>query len=107
MDVRERAARRVQLALSADAAEVADEDFGPTAVKRIVPLTRAIGSLHSGHPHAITFDCANPELAMSRVLGAKGAIRVARGDQLRARIADELDAVEERYLPFESEPADA
>jgi proteasome accessory factor B len=86
----------VQLALSADAAEVANEDFGPTAVKRV-----------DGTRTLITFDCANPELATSRVLGAKGAIRVTRGDRLRARIAAELDAVEERYQSFDKEPADA
>ena len=82
----------VQLALSADAAEVANEDFGPTAVKRV-----------DGTRTLITFDCANPELATSRVLGAKGAIRVTRGDRLRARIAAELDAIEERYA-FDGEP---
>lgn len=82
----------VQLALSADAAEVANEDFGPTEVKR-VDTDRTF----------ITFDCANPEFATSRVLGAKGAIRVTRGDRLRARIAAELDAIEERYA-FDQEP---
>jgi proteasome accessory factor B len=82
----------VQLALSADAAEVANEDFGPTEVKR-VDADRTF----------ITFDCANPEFATSRVLGAKGAIRVTRGDRLRARIAAELDAIEERYA-FDREP---
>jgi proteasome accessory factor B len=76
----------VQLAFTADAAEIANEDFGSTAVKRLDPgLT------------LITFDCANPEFATSRVLGAKGALQVTRGDRLRARIAAELDAIEERY----------
>jgi proteasome accessory factor B len=83
----------VQLALSADAAEVANEDFGPTEVKRV-----------DSDFTFITFDCANPEFATSRVLGAKGAIRVTRGDRLRARIAAELDAIEERYA-FDREPA--
>jgi proteasome accessory factor B len=77
----------VQLALTADAAEVALEDFGPTAVKRI-----------DGAHTLITFDCANPEFVTSRVLGAKGAIAVTRGDRLRARIAAELDAIDDRYL---------
>ena len=45
----------------------------------------------------ITFDCANPEFATSRVLAAKGAIRVLRGERLRARIAGELAAVAARY----------
>ncbi len=76
----------VQLALSAEAAEVANEDFGPTAVKRI-----------DGDRTLITFDCTNPEFATTKILAAKGAIRVVRGDRLRARIADELEAIDARY----------
>src|SRR5574338_630896 len=39
----------VQLSLSAEAVEVANEDFGPTAVKRIVPAERnESGQLHPG-----------------------------------------------------------
>jgi proteasome accessory factor B len=76
----------VQLALSAEAAEVANEDFGPTAVKRV-----------DGKRTLITFDCANPEFAVSRVLAAKGAIQVLRGERLRDRIAGELAAIGERY----------
>jgi proteasome accessory factor B len=76
----------VQLALSAEAAEVANEDFGPTAVKRI-----------DGDRTLITFDCTNPEFATTKILAAKGAIRVVRGDRLRARIADELAAIDARY----------
>jgi proteasome accessory factor B len=76
----------VQLAFTADAAEIANEDFGSTAVKRIDPDFTLI-----------TFDCANPEFATSRVLGAKGALQVTRGDRLLARIAAELAAIEERY----------
>lgn len=72
----------VQLALTADAAEVANEDFGPTAVKRV----------EEDHT-LITFDCTNQEFAVTRVLQAKGAITVRRGDRLRARIAEELDAI--------------
>src|SRR5262249_42486820 len=65
----------VQLALSAEAAEVANEDFGPTAVKRV-----------DGDRTLITFDCMNFEFAASRVLAAKGAIRVVRGPRLQTRI---------------------
>jgi len=83
----------VQLALSAEAAEIANEDFGPTAVKR-----------QDGDRMLITFDCTNPEFAAMRVLAAKGAIHVTRGDKLRARIADELSAIGARY---EVEDADA
>jgi proteasome accessory factor B len=76
----------VQLALSPEAAEVGNEDFGPTAVKR-----------QDGERMLITFDCANPEFAVSRVLASKGAIHVTRGDRLRARIAEELQAIDRLY----------
>ena len=79
-------AEEVQLAFSAEAAEIANEDFGSTAVKR-----------HDADVTLITFDCTNPEFAAMRVLAAKGAIKVTRGDKLRARIAAELDAISERY----------
>ena len=86
----------VQLAFSAEAAEVANEDFGPTAVKRVDHA--------SGHDRTlITFDCANLDFATTRVLAAKGAIRVLRGDKLRTRIADELEAIGARY-PNSAEP---
>jgi proteasome accessory factor B len=76
----------VQLALSAEAAEIGNEDFGSASVKR-----------QDGSRTLVTFDCGNPEFATSRVLAAKGAIEVLRGDRLRARIADELAAIEELY----------
>ena len=76
----------VQLAISAESSELLNEDFGPTAVKRV-----------EGDRTLVTFDCTNPEFAASRVLAAKGGIQVLRGDKLRARIADELAAIEERY----------
>jgi proteasome accessory factor B len=82
----------VQLALTPDAAEVGNEDFGLTAVKRA-----------DGDRTLITFDCGNLEFAATRVLAAKGAIRLQRGERLRARILDELDAIEAHYplLPDE------
>ncbi len=76
----------VQLAIAAQAAEILNEDFGATAVKRV-----------DGNRTLITFDCTNPEFAASRVLAAKGAVQVVRGDKLRARISDELAAIDERY----------
>jgi proteasome accessory factor B len=76
----------VQLLLSAEAAEVANEDFGPTAVKRA-----------EGERTLVTFDCSNLEFAATRVLAAKGAIRVTRGDRLRARVLEELAAIAAHY----------
>jgi proteasome accessory factor B len=77
----------VQLLLSAEAAEVANEDFGPTGVKRATEGERTL----------ITFDCSNLEFAATRVLAAKGAIRVTRGDRLLARVREELDAIDAHY----------
>jgi len=77
----------VQLLLTAEAAEIANEDFGPTAVKRV-----------DGDRTLITFDCSNLEFAAIRVLSAKGgSIQVARGDRLRARIREEVDAIAAHY----------
>lgn len=76
----------VQLALAPEAAEVGNEDFGLTAVKRI-----------DGDRTLVTFDCGNLEFAATRVLAAKGGIRPLRGERLRARILDELDAIEAHY----------
>jgi proteasome accessory factor B len=76
----------VQLALTPEAAEVGNEDFGLTAVKRV-----------DGDRILITFDCGNLEFTANRVLAAKGAIRPLRGARLRARIFDELDAIEAHY----------
>jgi len=76
----------VQLALAPAAAEVGNEDFGPTAIKRT-----------EGDRVLVTFDCGNLEFAATRVLAAKGAIRLLRGDRLRARIHVELDAIEAHY----------
>ena len=86
----------VQLALTLEAAEVANEDFGPNAVKR-----------NDSEHTFITFDCGNFEFAATRILAAKGAIKVMRGDRLRARIAEELAAIEMHYELGFAEGADA
>ena len=76
----------VQLALSPEAAEVGNEDFGASAVKR-----------KDGDRTLVTFDCGNFEFAATRILAAKGAIRILRGERLRARIAEELAAIATHY----------
>lgn len=81
-------AEEVQLALTPEAAEVGNEDFGLTGVKRV-----------DGDRILITFDCGNLEFAANRVLAAKGGIRPLRGARLRARIFEELDAIETHYPP--------
>ena len=82
----------IQLALAPEAAEVGNEDFGLTVVKRI-----------DGDRTLVTFDCGNLEFAATRILAAKGAIRLQRGHRLRARIHDELDAIEAHYPVIEDE----
>lgn len=79
-------AEEVELALSAEAADVANEDFGAAAELR-----------QEGERTLVRFSCGNPDFAVSRVLASKGAITVQRGEQLRRRIAEELEAVAARY----------
>jgi len=76
----------VQLALMPEAAEVGNEDFGPSAVKLV-----------KGDRTFITFDCSNLEFAATRILAAKGAIKILRGERLLARIIEELDAIDTHY----------
>ncbi|HEY4059644.1 MAG TPA: WYL domain-containing protein [Kofleriaceae bacterium] len=89
----------VQLSLTAEATEVGNEDFGPNGVKR-----------KEGELTLITFDCTNLEFAATRILSAKGAIKVVRGGRLKARIASELEAIDQHYgvsLPGDTEVTDA
>lgn len=79
-------AEEVELALSAEAADVANEDFGAGAELR-----------QEGERTLVRFSCGNPDFAVSRVLASKGAITVQRGERLRRRIAEELEAVAARY----------
>jgi proteasome accessory factor B len=76
----------VQLEIGPAAADIGNEDFGPTAVRRA-----------DGEVLMITFDCGNLDFAVSKILSARGAIRVVRGDSLQRRLRDELEAVAARY----------
>jgi predicted DNA-binding transcriptional regulator YafY len=76
----------VELELHPEAAEVVNEDFGADAT-RIV----------EGDTTLVAFRCGNPDFAVSRILAAKGAIVVRRGDRLRQRVADEMAAIADRY----------
>ena len=77
----------MKLELLAGAADVANEDFGADAGKT---------AGKQGHT-VISFSCGNPDFALSRVLAAKGAIRVLEGTKLRKLIEAELAAIKERY----------
>ncbi len=76
----------VALEIGPDAADVANEEFGADA-----ELTR------DGDRTVVRFSCANTDFAVSRVLAAKGAIRVLEGPRLRQRLGEELAAIQERY----------
>ena len=76
----------VVLRLEPEAADTFNEDFGPAAEKT-----------QHGTAHYVRFRCGNPEFAVSRVLAAKGAIVVEKGDRLKARLTAELDAIAARY----------
>ena len=77
----------VELEIRPEAADTANEEFGPGAVheKTDDGATR------------VRFACGNPEYAVSRVLAAKGGIVVHRGARVRQRLANELAAIQERY----------
>lgn len=79
-------AEPVELVLSAEAADVANEDFGSYA--ELEP---------EGEHTIVRFSCGNPDFAVSRVLASKGAITVRRGERLRRLLAEELAAVATRY----------
>lgn len=77
----------VELVLGAEAAPVANEDFGPEAIRTTEPDGAIV----------VRFPCGNPDFAVSRVLAAKGAIRVRKGARLRAQLGAELEAIAGRY----------
>jgi predicted DNA-binding transcriptional regulator YafY len=79
----------VELDIGAEAAAVANEDFGPDAVRTPGPD----GAVR------LRFACGNPDFAVSRILAAKGAIRVLSGPRLLNRLHSELASVAEQYRP--------
>ncbi len=79
----------VELDIGAEAAAVANEDFGSEAVR----TPGADGSVR------LRFACGNPDFAVSRILAAKGAIRVLSGPRLLNRLQSELASVAEQYRP--------
>ena len=82
------ASESVVLEILPEAADTINEDFGPGAERT---------ALESGGGTRIAFECGNPDYVTSRVLAAKGAIRVHAGANVRQRIIDELAAIQERY----------
>lgn len=80
-------AEEVELLLGVEAAAVANEELGADAVRE----PSDDGSVR------VRFLCGNPEYVVSRILAAKGAITVSRGDRLKARLAAELAQIAELY----------
>jgi predicted DNA-binding transcriptional regulator YafY len=77
----------VELDIHGPAAGVALEDFGDDARK--LPLEDGGTRVH--------FACTNPAYLVSRVLGAKGALVVRGPEAMRARVREELAAMEKMY----------
>jgi len=77
----------VELEVHPPATAVANEDFGDRATRE--PLADG-GTL-------LSFPCTNPAYLIARVLAAKGALIVRAPASMRARVDDELAAVEARY----------
>ncbi len=75
------------LEISPEAADVANEDFGPEASR----MRKADGTT------VIRFPCGNPNYVVSRVLAAKGSITIRRGARVIERLAQEIAAIEEHY----------
>lgn len=80
-------AETIELEIRPEAADLSNEDFGPGA-----EYEEAGDGIE-----VIRFTCGNLDYAVSRVLAAKGAVRVLAGERLRRRLADELEAVRELY----------
>jgi len=76
----------VELELRPAAADLVHDDFGSGAER-----------IPEGEGTIVHYTCANPEFAVSKILAAKGAIVIRKGDALRRRLADELAAVAARY----------
>ncbi len=80
------AEEEVELEIRPEAA-VANEDFGPGAVR----TTMRDGATR------VRFRCGNPDFAVSRVLAAKGGIVVRKGERLRKLLQEEIAAIRRHY----------
>lgn len=80
------AAEDIELEITTEAADVANEDFGPEASRR-----------EEGGSVFVSFSCGNPDYVVSRILAAKGGLLLRKGDRLRARLHEELHAIKEHY----------
>ncbi len=76
----------IELEIHPEAAATANEEFGSSAVRETTDgITR------------IRFSCGNPDFVISRVLAAKGALVIVKGERTRKLLSDELAAVRKQY----------
>lgn len=80
-------AESVLLEFDNEALSAANEDFGSDAERK---------ELDDGKV-CICFQSGNPEYVVSRILSAKGAMRLLAGDHCKQRLAEEVAAIEELY----------
>jgi len=82
---------RMQLELAEEALSVANEDFGENVVSEEFSYKNGTIGVR------ISFDSGNPEFVVSRVLAAKGAMRILRGARCKQLLREELAAIEDLY----------
>ncbi len=79
----------VELEIGPSASAITHEDFGDGVDIDTTPL--------AGGATRLRFSCGNPDYLISRVIAAKGALRVLSPASMKARVKDELAAVAEKY----------
>jgi proteasome accessory factor B len=77
----------VVLEFEKEALSAANEDFGKSAERE---------DLNDGTVR-IRFESGNPDYVVSRILAAKGAMRILEGEECKNRLAKEVLAIEELY----------
>ncbi len=78
---------RVVLQFEKEALSSANEDFGKNARREDL----------DGGTVRIQFESGNPDYVVSRILAAKGAMRIVEGEECKRRLAKEVLAIEELY----------
>ena len=79
--------RSLVLEFDQESLSAANEDFGKTAEREEM----------SDGKVRIRFESGNPDYVVSRILSAKGAMRILEGEACQKRLAEEVLAIEELY----------
>jgi len=77
----------VCLEIGQAAAHIAREDFGPAVAIESLPKDCV----------SVRFPCGNPDYTVTRILSAKGAIKVLEGLNLKKRLKDGLASIKENF----------